>query len=129
MANPPITFTLSGSTDRTRQFLEKMKTADLYSGLESLAQRGVEALRANTPTESGLTAASWGYEIELKGNSTTIWWTNTHVESGVNIAVILQYGHGTGTGGYVSGRDYINPAIQPIFDEISNEVWKKVTSA
>jgi hypothetical protein len=124
-----ISFTLSGSTDNTRKFLQKMQAPVLYSGLEGLAQRGVSALQANTPKESGLTAASWDYEIETKGNSTTIAWINTHNEDDVNIAIILQYGHGTGTGGYVSGRDYINPAIQPLFDEIADEVWKKVTSA
>lgn len=124
-----ISFTVTGSTRRTEQFLSKIQNGDIYAGLESIAQRGVEALRANTPVESGLTAASWGYEIERSSSATSITWYNSHVESGVNIAVILQYGHGTGTGGWVSGRDYINPAIRPIFDEIANEVWKKVTSA
>lgn len=124
-----ISFSLSGSTDNTRKFLERMKAPDLFSGLERLAQLGVSALQANTPKESGLTAASWDYEIEVKNGKTTIWWINKHIEDGVNIAVILQYGHGTGTGGYIAGRDYINPSIKPIFDEISNQVWKKVTSA
>lgn len=124
-----ISFELSGSTDNTRKFLDKMQAPDLFSGLTSLAQRGVAALQASTPKDSGFTAASWSYEIEIKGDSTTIYWINTHTESGVNIAIILQYGHGTGTGGYVAGLDYINPAIRPIFDEISSDVWKKVTSA
>jgi hypothetical protein len=124
-----ISFTLSGSTDNTRKFLQKMQAPDLYSGLSSLAQRGVTALQANTPKESGLTAASWDYEIETSGNRVTISWINSHREGDVNIAIILQYGHGTGTGGYVAGRDFINPSIQPIFDEIADEVWKKVTSA
>lgn len=124
-----IRFTLSGSTDNTRKFLQKMQAPDLYSGLSSLAQRGVTALQANTPKESGLTAASWDYEIETKGNTVIITWLNTHTQDGVNVAIILQYGHGTGTGGYVAGRDFINPAIKPIFDEIADEVWKKVTSA
>lgn len=129
MARGMVSFTLSGSTDRTQKFLQKMNAPDLYSGLESLGQRGVAALQANTPVDSGLTANSWGYEIEVKSGSTTITWFNMHNESGANIAILLQYGHATGTGGYVSGRDYINPAIKPIFDEIANEVWKKVTSA
>jgi hypothetical protein len=124
-----VTFTLSGSTSNTQRFLERVGGGNLAQGLESLAQRGVAALQSSTPTESGLTAASWGYEITTTGGYTTIAWTNDHIESGVNIAVILQYGHGTGTGGYVAGRDYINPAIQPIFDEIANELWKKVTTA
>jgi len=124
-----VTFTLSGSTTRTQRFLQKMTSADLYSGLASQAQRGVSALQAATPKDSGLTAASWGYEVEIKNGSYKITWFNTHTEAGVNIAIILQYGHGTGTGGYVSGRDFINPALKPVFDDISNEVWKKVTSA
>jgi hypothetical protein len=124
-----VTFSLSGSTDRTQRFLQKVGSPELFSGLDRLGQRGVSALQSVTPKESGQTAASWGYEIENKNGSTTITWTNTHTEDGVNIAVILQYGHGTGTGGYVSGRDYINPALKPIFDEIADELWKKVTSA
>lgn len=124
-----ISFSVSGSTKRTHNFLQRMQSQDLYSGLDSLAQRGVAALRAQTPTDSGLTAASWGYEIETKGGGVKITWVNSNTVSGVNVAIILQYGHGTGTGGYVSGRDYINPALKPIFDEIANSVWKKVTSA
>ena len=124
-----ITFSTSGSTKRTSAFLDKLQSRELWSGLESIAQRGVAALQASTPVESGLTAASWSYEIEIKNGATTISWLNSHVVDGVNVAVILQYGHGTGTGGYISGRDYVNPAIGPIFDEIANEVWKKVTSA
>lgn len=124
-----ISFTLSGSTERTQKFLQKMGSGEMYRGLEGLAQQGVAALQANTPVDSGLTAASWSYLIEIKGSATVITWVNTHTESGVNVAIILQYGHATGTGGFVSGRDYINPAIKPIFDAISNEVWRKVTSA
>lgn len=124
-----ITFSTSGSTTNTANFLKKMQARDLYSGLEKLALRGVAALQSATPTASGLTGMSWNYEIEITDERASITWLNTHTESGVNIAVILQYGHGTRTGGYVTGIDYINPAIKPIFDEIANEVWKKVTSA
>lgn len=125
-----ITYTVSGNTRRTSEFLRKMQSpTELYSGLDSIAQRGVEALRAATPVDSGVTAASWGYEIEYENDGVTISWTNSNNVNGVNVAVILQYGHGTGTGGYVSGRDYINGAIKPIFDEIADDVWKKVTSA
>lgn len=120
---------LGGSTARTRAFLVKMQRAELYSGLESIAQRGVAALQAATPVESGLTAMSWSYEIEINGSSASITWVNTNTINGANVAILLQYGHGTGTGGYVSGRDYINPAIKPIFDEIAEEVWRKVTTA
>lgn len=124
-----ITFSVTGSTDKTKAFLQKMQSGDLYSGIDSIAQRGVAALQATTPKDSGLTAASWGYEIETTRDKITITWFNTNTVDGVNIAIILQYGHGTGTGGYVSGRDYINAAIQPIFDEIADDIWKKVTSA
>lgn len=124
-----IEFEVGGSTANLDAFLKSLKALDLTAGLESIAQRGVAALQAATPTESGLTAASWGYRIINEGGSVTIEWINTNIQGGVNVAVILQYGHGTGTGGYVAGQDYINPAIKPIFDEIANEVWKKVTSA
>lgn len=124
-----ISFSVSGSTKRTEAFLAKMKSQDFASGLESIAQRGVAALQAATPMDSGLTAASWSYEIEKKGDVTFISWLNTNANNGVHVAIILQYGHGTGTGGYVAGRDYINPAIQSVMDELANEVWKKVTSA
>lgn len=124
-----VRFSLGGSTRNTDAFLKKMKSTKLSTGLDSLAQRGVSALQAATPMDGGLTAASWSYEIEVKGDSTTIHWINTNTNNGVNIAVILQYGHGTGTGGYVAGRDYINPAIQPVMDAIADELWKKVTSA
>jgi hypothetical protein len=123
-------FSVSGSTDKTRAFLQKMQSGDLFSeSLESLAQQGVNALAGATPVDSGLTAASWSYEIETTGSTTKITWSNANRVNGVNVAVILQYSHGTGTGGYVAGYDYINPAIQPIFDQIADEVWKKVTLA
>ena len=122
-------FSSSGSTDKTQAFLKKMQAGDLLTGLESLAQQGVNALAGMTPVDSGLTASSWGYRIETKGDSTQIQWYNSHIVDGVNIAVILQYGHGTGTGGYIAGYDYINPSIQPVFDQIAEDVWKKVTLA
>lgn len=125
-----LSFSTSGSTNRTSSFLKKMTDArSLYSGLDSLAQQGVSALEAATPKDSGLTAASWDYEIKIEGNKVSIYWINTNTENGANVAILLQYGHGTGTGGYVAGRDYINPALRPIFDQIASEVWKKVTTA
>lgn len=124
-----IKFSLSGSTSKTSNFLKKMQSQDLYSALDSLAQRGVAALSAATPTDTGLSAASWGYEIETQGDKTTITWTNSNLVNGTPVVIMLQYGHGTGTGGYVSGRDFINPAIQPIFDEIADGVWEEVTRA
>lgn len=122
-------FSSSGSTAKTQAFLQKMQAGDVLSGLESLAQQGVNALAAMTPVDTGLTAASWSYEITTSGGTTKISWINTNRIGGVKVAIILQYGHGTGTGGFVAGRDYINPAIQPIFDQIADDVWKKVTLA
>jgi hypothetical protein len=129
MASSIIGFTSSGSTDRTQQFLKKMQSGELLRGLEPLAQQGVIALASATPTDTGLTASSWGYEISVEGTKVEIAWTNSHREGGPPVAILLQYGHGTGTGGYVSGRDFINPSIQPIFDMIAEEVWRRVTAA
>src|SRR6478735_11744698 len=112
-----------------QSFLRSMKSLNFRGVCEAAGARGVAALQAATPVDSGLTAASWSYEVRVEGDITTISWLNTHVESGVNVAIILQYGHGTGTGGWVSGRDYINPAVKPIFDDIANDLWKKVTSS
>ena len=102
---------------------------DLYSTLAPLAERGVDALRAATPRSTGLTADSWTYEIERKDGGVTIWWSNTNVINGFHVAIGLQYGHGTGTGGWVQGYDFINPALRPIFDEIADAVWKEVQRA
>lgn len=126
-----IEIDFSGSTNKTMTFLNSMTNIqnDIRSELERAGQRGVIALANATPIDSGLTASSWGYEIEQSFGTSTIYWTNTNVYSGVNVAIILQYGHGTGTGGWVAGRDYINPALKTIFDDIADDVWKKVTSA
>jgi hypothetical protein len=124
-----VNISTSGSFDKTEKFLAFIRKGDFYKALDSAARRGVSALAAATPVESGLTAASWGYEIRQSLGSVTITWTNTNINDGVSVAIILQYGHGTGTGGYVQGRDYINPAIRPVFDEIADNVWRAVTSA
>ena len=129
MANSVLSFTSSGSTARTQAFLQKMQTGDLLRGLEVLAQQGVNALAGQTPVDTGLTASSWSYEVTIDASRVTISWMNSHREGGPPVAVLLQYGHGTGTGGYVSGRDFINPAIQPIFEAIAEEVWRRVTAA
>ena len=97
--------------------------------LDKYGQKGVDALASATPRESGETANSWSYEITGGDGNYAIQWNNSHVNKGVNIAIILQYGHGTGTGGYVVGRDYINPAVQPIFDEMAETIWKEVESS
>lgn len=124
-----ITFSTRGDLKKTERFLSRMSEVDFARALEKFAQEGVAALSAATPFDSGLTSASWGYEIQRSKGSTKIIWTNSHVVNGVPIAIILQYGHGTGTGGYVQGRDYINPAMKPIFDRISDGVGKVVKSA
>ncbi len=118
-----------GSFENTDRFFSKMSRGDIFNALTSYAQQGVSALAAATPTESGLTAALWDYEIEKKGGTWTIWWINRHVDSeGTPIVIMLQMGHGTGTGGYVQGRNFINPAIAPIFEEIEQAVWREVTT-
>ena len=119
----------SGNFKNTERMLKKLSSADLLAALKSLAQEGVRALASATPVDSALTASSWGYEIKRSKRASSITWTNSNVKDGVPIAIILQYGHGTGTGGYVKGRDYINPAIMPVFDNIAEEAWRVVTSA
>lgn len=111
------------------KFLKKMSEGDIFRHLENQARRGVDALASATPVESGLTASSWTYEVTKGRGGYGISWLNTNINNGVNVAIILQYGHGTGTGGYVAGRDYINPAIKPIFEEIANTVWREVQNA
>lgn len=124
-----LSFSTSGSFDKTERFLKSMQGQDLMSNLSGLAQQGVSALSAATPVDSGATAASWYYTINRYHDGVTISWHNSHSNGGTNIAVILQYGHGTGTGGWVAGRDYINPAIQPVMDRIASEIERAVKSA
>jgi len=116
----------SGDYKQTREFLNRLRGGSLFSDLDSFGQRGVEALAAATPQETGLTAQSWRYRIIKDARGPGIEWHNTNMENGVPVAILIQYGHGTGTGGYVQGVDYINPVIRPIFDEIANNVWEKV---
>ena len=116
-----------GSFNRTERFLKRASKIDYKAILEKYAQEGVAALAAATPVDSGVTANSWDYEIRVSRGRYSITWTNSNVVNGVQIAVILQYGHGTRNGGWVQGRDYINPALQPIFDKIANELWREVT--
>lgn len=123
------TFNHRGSFEKLESFLKRMQTQDLTKLLQQYAQDGVSALSAATPQDSGLAASSWSYEIIHTGKSIIIAWNNDNVENGHPVAVMIQYGHGTGTGGYVAGRDYINPAIRPIFDRIADGIWKVVTSS
>lgn len=120
--------TIQGDHEATNRFLKKLKEFQIRRVLEKYGQKGVSALASATPVRTGTTSRSWMYRIESNGDSHTIYWTNTNENRGVNIALILQYGHGTGRGGYVSGRDYINPAIQPIFDAIVEEAWKELSN-
>ena len=116
-----------GDLSKVTRYLDQMKKRDVRALLDKYGREGVAALSSATPVDSGLTASSWFYEIEYKNGSYAITFHNSNVNDGVPIAIILQYGHGTGTGGWVQGRDYINPAIQPIFDMIANEAWREVT--
>lgn len=117
-----------GDFSKTVKFLENAKKAtDVKKALGRFGQEGVYALASATPVDSGLTANSWYYEIQVERGKATISFHNSNIQNGVPIAIILQYGHGTRNGGWVNGRDYINPAIQPIFDKITDEAWKEVT--
>lgn len=124
-----ISFRHKGDFSKATQYLLRIKDTTKISVLEKYAQEGVAALSAATPIDTGQTATSWGYRIEKTNSAIRLVFTNANINKGVNIAVILQYGHGTGTGGWVEGRDYINPAIQPIFDKIAKEAWEEVTRA
>lgn len=124
-----FSFKSKGDFSNLERFLKKVSSNDIYRVLDGLGERGVAALRAATPRESGETASSWGYQVDISGGVTSITWTNSHQPNGFPIAIMLQYGHGTGRGGYVQGKDYINPAMRPIFDNIAEEVWKVVTSS
>lgn len=116
-----------GDFSKLSRYLEKVKHVLRIGILDKYGKRGVEALSSATPVDSGLTASSWYYEIKTDGSkSWTLSFWNSNVNEGVPIAIILQYGHGTRNGGWVEGRDYINPAIQPIFDELVDDAWKEV---
>lgn len=122
-----IKFKQKGDFSKLTKFLEKTKEAVKLEDLDRFGKAGVSALASATPVETGLTANSWYYKIERDNKSATISFHNSNIQNGIPIAIILQYGHGTRNGGWVQGRDYINPAIQPIFDQIANEAWKEVT--
>lgn len=123
-----ITLKSRGDFQHTEKFLNRMSKKQYLNVIKKYADIGVEALASATPKDSGATASSWSYEISSSRGGTAITFLNSNVNKNVNIAIILQYGHGTGTGGYVRGRDYINPAIQPVFDTIVEELWREVTA-
>lgn len=122
-----VSFRHSGNFSKTERFFNFVLKRDYLNILDRYGQAGVSALASVTPKKTGKTAASWSYEIIRERGTTRLNFTNSNVNKGVNIAIILQYGHGTRNGGYVVGRDYINPAIQPIFDKIADDAWKEVT--
>lgn len=122
-----ISFRQKGDFSKLNSFFERAKNIVKAGDLDKYGREGVAALASATPIESGLTASSWYYKIERQNGSVTINFYNSNINEGVPIAIILQYGHGTGNGGWVEGKDYINPAIQPLFDKIANDAWKEVT--
>ena len=122
-----ISFRQKGDFSKLSRYFERVKEAAKIGVLDKYGQEGVAALASATPVDSGKTSNSWYYEIKRQNGLVSIEFKNANINKGVNIAIILQYGHGTGTGGWVQGRDYINPAIQPIFDKIADDAWKEVT--
>ncbi len=122
-----IRFEHKGDFSKTSKFLKNASKTNYLDVLDKYAREGVAALSSVTPVETGLTARSWYYKITKRGDTTTISFNNSNIQNGVPIAIILQYGHGTRNGGWVQGRDYINPAIQPVFDKIVDNAWKEVT--
>lgn len=122
-----ITIEHKGDFRHAETWLKKLTHTDLKAILEKYAQAGVDALSKATPRDTGQTAGSWSYSVSYDSQGATIDWLNSNVNKGVNIALILQYGHGTGTGGYVQGLDYINPALQPVFEKMADELWREVT--
>lgn len=124
-----ISFSTSGDFKNTEKFLLAMQQQEMFNRIDAVCKKGVEALRVATPVDQGTTAASWDYEIKKSRGGVKITWTNSHVNNGAPIAILLQYGHATGTGGWVPGRDYINPAMRPIFQEITDQVWDIIKSS
>lgn len=122
-----IRFIQKGDFKKLNNFLERIKDIANKSQLDKYGMQGIEALSNATPKKTGKTSESWYYKINRKNNSLSISFYNSNINDGVPIAIILQYGHGTKNGGWVQGRDYINPAIQPIFDKIAEDAWKEVT--
>ena len=122
-----VKFRHKGNYSKATRYFKQLKKAIKVDVLDKYGKSGVAALSSATPVDSGLTASSWNYRIERSSGSAKIVFTNAHIEQGVPIAIILQYGHGTGTGGWVEGRDYINPAAQSIFDHMADEAWREVT--
>lgn len=124
-----ISFVVNGSFKNSEAFLRRMLNVKILGVLNANGQIGVDALAQATPIETSLAKSSWGFRAYGSGGRYVIEWTNSDIENGFPVAIMLHYGHGTGTGGYVQGQDFINPAMRPVFDKIADEVWKAVTSA
>lgn len=123
-----ISFSVSGDFKKTERYLLKLSRGDLFQKLDRLGRLGVESLSRATPVDTGKASQSWGYRVIKNKNKPGIEWYNDNVENGAVVAILIQYGHGTKNGGYVQGRDYINPAMRPVFDFIAEEIWKEVKS-
>ena len=124
-----ISFKQKGDFSRTTHYFKNLKKAVNIENLEKYGRMGVSALESATPVDSGVTAGSWYYKIVVDNGKATISFNNSNIQNGVPIAIILQYGHGTCNGGWVEGRDYINPAIRPVFDKLKSDAWKEVTKS
>ena len=122
-----IRFEQKGNFTKLDRYFKRIKNSVNNVDFDEFGRRGVAALASATPVKTGLAAQSWYYKIKKTKDSTTITFNNSDIENGVPIAIILQYGHATKNGGWVEGRDYINPSIQPIFDELAKNAWKEVT--
>lgn len=123
-----LTVEVKGDFSKTRRFFKNALNNRILNSLDAYGRSGVVALSSATPVATGITAQSWSYTIVAQNGSYRINWFNSHRQDGVSVAILLQYGHGTRNGGYVQGRDYINPALRPIFDKIANDAWKAVTT-
>jgi hypothetical protein len=124
-----ISFSSKGDFKNTDAFLKKMSRGDIFKSLDRYGSEGTSALAHATPMDTGETAGSWSHEVLIKNQTYSIIWSNGNIVDGIPVAILIQVGHGTRGGGYISGRDFINPALRPIFDRILNEVWREVTAA
>lgn len=122
-----ITVRQNGDFSKFTRFLERARNTVNLGALDKYGLEGVAALESATPVDTGLTAKSWYYEVEHEDGVAKLVFKNSNIQNGVSIAVILQYGHGTRNGGWVEGRDYINPALQPLFQKIADNAWREVT--
>lgn len=123
-----IKFTHHGNFNRTTRYLRKLSDLELRNIMIKYGSEGVNVLRSNTPKDSGQTADSWDYELRSRRGGFSIYWTNSNINDGIPIVILLQYGHGTRSGTFVQGVDFINPAMRPLFDRIAENLWKEVTS-